>query len=41
LLQEKKLRPASLKFELTELALVGNIAATRENLAQLHDMGVQ
>ena len=41
LLQEKKLPPAALKFELTESALVGNIAATRENLAQLHDMGVQ
>jgi EAL domain-containing protein (putative c-di-GMP-specific phosphodiesterase class I) len=41
LLQEKKLLPASLKFELTESALVGNVAATRENLAQLHDMGVQ
>ena len=41
LLQEKKLLPASLKFELTESALVGNVAATRENLTRLHDMGVQ
>jgi len=41
LLREKKLPPASLKFEMTEAALVGNVAATRENLAQLHDMGVQ
>ena len=41
LLKEKKLLPASLKFELTESALVGNVAATRENLAQLHEMGVQ
>lgn len=41
LLQEKNLLPASLKFELTESALVGNVAATRENLAQLHDLGVQ
>ena len=41
LLLEKKLLPASLKFELTESALVGNVAATRENLAQLHEMGVQ
>jgi EAL domain len=41
LLEEKKLLPASLKFELTESALVGNVAATRENLAQLHEMGVQ
>jgi diguanylate cyclase (GGDEF)-like protein len=41
LLKEKRLLPASLKFELTESALVGNVAATRENLAQLHDMGVQ
>jgi diguanylate cyclase (GGDEF)-like protein len=40
-LHEKKLEPASLKFELTESALVGNVAATRENLGRLHDMGVQ
>jgi diguanylate cyclase (GGDEF)-like protein len=41
LLKDKKLPAAALKFEMTESALVGNVAATRENLSQLHDMGVQ
>jgi predicted signal transduction protein with EAL and GGDEF domain len=40
-LREKKLPPASLKFEMTELALLGNVAAARESLQQLHDMGIQ
>jgi diguanylate cyclase (GGDEF)-like protein len=41
LLQETRIAPASLKFELTESALAGNVAATRDNLGQLHDLGVQ
>jgi diguanylate cyclase (GGDEF)-like protein len=41
LLREKMLPPASIKFELTELALVGNVAGARESLERLHDMGIQ
>jgi diguanylate cyclase (GGDEF)-like protein len=41
LLREKKLQPALLKFEMTELALVGNVAAARESLQRLHEMGIQ
>lgn len=41
LLREKKLPPALLKFEVTELALVGNVAAARESLKRLHEMGIQ
>jgi diguanylate cyclase (GGDEF)-like protein len=41
LLRERKLPPALLKFELTELALVGNVAGARESLRRLHDMGIQ
>ena len=41
LLREKKLPPALLKFEVTELALVGNVATARESLKRLHEMGIQ
>jgi diguanylate cyclase (GGDEF)-like protein len=41
LLREKMLQPAFLKFELTELALVGNVAGARESLERLHAMGIQ
>ncbi len=41
LLREKKLPPALLKFEMTELALLGNVAAARESLQRLHEMGIQ
>ncbi len=41
LLREKMLQPALLKFELTELALVGNVAGARESLERLHAMGIQ
>jgi diguanylate cyclase (GGDEF)-like protein len=41
LLREKKLQPALLKFEMTELALLGNVAAARESLQRLHEMGIQ
>ncbi|HEY0747574.1 MAG TPA: bifunctional diguanylate cyclase/phosphodiesterase [Steroidobacteraceae bacterium] len=41
LLREKKLPPTALKFEVTELALVGNVAAARESLKRLHEMGSQ
>jgi EAL domain-containing protein (putative c-di-GMP-specific phosphodiesterase class I) len=40
-LREKKLQPALLKFEMTELALLGNVAAARESLQRLHEMGIQ
>jgi diguanylate cyclase (GGDEF)-like protein len=41
LLREKKLQPSLLKFEMTELALLGNVAAARESLQRLHEMGIQ
>jgi diguanylate cyclase (GGDEF)-like protein len=41
LLREKMLQPALLKFELTELALVGNVAGARESLERLHHRGIQ
>ena len=41
LLREKKLPPGLLKFEMTELALLGNVAAARESLQRLHEMGIQ
>jgi diguanylate cyclase (GGDEF)-like protein len=40
-LREKMLQPALLKFELTEMALVGNVAGARETLERLHSMGIQ
>lgn len=41
MLREKKLPPALLKFEMTEMALLGNVAAARESLQRLHEMGIQ
>jgi diguanylate cyclase (GGDEF)-like protein len=41
LLRERNLPATLLKFELTELALVGNVAGARESLERLHDMGIQ
>jgi EAL domain-containing protein (putative c-di-GMP-specific phosphodiesterase class I) len=41
LLRETQLAPSSLKFELTEASLIGNVVAARETLEQLHTMGVQ
>jgi diguanylate cyclase (GGDEF)-like protein len=41
LLKETQLPSALLKLELTELALIGNVAATRETLNRLHRMGIQ
>jgi diguanylate cyclase (GGDEF)-like protein len=41
LLKETDLPPSLLKFELTELALIGNVAAARETLNRLHSMGIQ
>jgi diguanylate cyclase (GGDEF)-like protein len=41
LLREQKLPAGILKFELTELALVGNVAGARETLGRLHDLGIQ
>jgi diguanylate cyclase (GGDEF)-like protein len=40
-LREKMLQPASIRFELTEMALVGNVAGARETLERLHGMGIQ
>ena len=41
LLRETQLPPASLKFELTEAALINNVGAARETLDQLHGLGLQ
>jgi diguanylate cyclase (GGDEF)-like protein len=41
LLRETQLAPSSLKFELTEAALISNIGAARETLDQLHGLGLQ
>ena len=41
LLRETQLPPSLLKFELTEAALISNVAAARETLDQLHGLGVQ
>jgi EAL domain-containing protein (putative c-di-GMP-specific phosphodiesterase class I) len=41
LLKDKKVPAASLKFELTEQALVGNVAGARESLERLHGLGIQ
>ncbi len=41
LLQEYKLPPSLLKFELTEAALADNVGAARETLDGLHGMGIQ
>lgn len=41
LLRETKLPPSLIKFELTEASLIGNVAAARESLDQLHAMGIQ
>jgi diguanylate cyclase (GGDEF)-like protein len=41
LLKEKELPASLIKIELTELALVGNVAAARETLERLHQMGIQ
>ena len=39
LLRETQLPPSSLKFELTEAALTGNVGAAREALNRLHGLG--
>jgi diguanylate cyclase (GGDEF)-like protein len=41
LLREAELPPSLLKFELTEAALISNVAAARETLDQLHGLGVE
>ncbi|MDP9083609.1 MAG: bifunctional diguanylate cyclase/phosphodiesterase [Pseudomonadota bacterium] len=41
LLRESQLSPSLLKFELTEAALISNVAAARETLDRLRVMGVQ
>jgi diguanylate cyclase (GGDEF)-like protein len=41
LLRETQLPPSLLKFELTEAALIGNVAAARETLDQLHGLGLE
>jgi diguanylate cyclase (GGDEF)-like protein len=41
LLQETQLPPSLLKFELTEAALISNVAAARETLDRLHGLGLQ
>ena len=41
LLRETQLPPSVLKFELTEAALISNVAAARETLDRLHGMGIQ
>ena len=40
LLRETQLPPSLLKFELTEAALISNVAAARETLERLHAMGI-
>jgi diguanylate cyclase (GGDEF)-like protein len=40
-LSELGLPPGALKFELTEAALIGNVAAAHDTLDRLHGMGVQ
>jgi len=40
LLRETGLPPATLKFELTEAALINNVGAARETLDRLHALGV-
>jgi EAL domain-containing protein (putative c-di-GMP-specific phosphodiesterase class I) len=41
LLRETQLPPSLLKFELTEAALISNVAAARETLDRLHGLGLQ
>ena len=41
LLRETQLPPSLLKIELTEAALISNVAAARETLDRLHGMGIQ
>jgi diguanylate cyclase (GGDEF)-like protein len=41
LLERAKVPPAFLKFEVTELALLGDVAGARDGLSALHDLGVQ
>ena len=41
LLERAKVPSSCLKFELTELALLGDVAGARESLNRLHQMGVQ
>jgi diguanylate cyclase (GGDEF)-like protein len=41
LLHETQLPPSLLKFELTEAALISNVAAARETLDRLHVLGLQ
>jgi len=41
LLRETQLPPSLLKFELTEAALISNVAAARETLDRLHAMGIE
>ncbi len=40
LLRETGISPAFIKFEVTEAALINNVAAVRETLEQLHALGV-
>ncbi len=41
LLRDLALPPSVLKFELTEAALISNVAAARDTLDKLHGMGIQ
>lgn len=41
LLRETQLPPSLLKFELTEAALINNVAAARETLERLHALGLE
>jgi diguanylate cyclase (GGDEF)-like protein len=41
LLRETQLPPSLLKFELTEAALISNVAAARETLDRLHGLGIE
>jgi diguanylate cyclase (GGDEF)-like protein len=41
LLRETQLPPSLLKFELTEAALISNVAAARETLDRLHALGIE
>lgn len=40
LLRETQLPPSSIKFELTEAALISNVGAARETLERLHALGI-
>ena len=40
-LREVQIPPESLKFELTEAAIISNVGAARETLDRLHNLGIQ